>query len=207
MQRVKFLRAAAFLGGVVFLASCGYRWSPHEARLERPTFSLPFAVGDEDGLFTAEMSSALTASGLAHLRSSEGDFRLEITLLSEGLETIGFRKDKQKVNGKNKRNMVACEARKKIAAEVTLFSGSSDQIVFGPCRIEADTDLDYVDGDSYKDLTFVDPQGAPQAVLPFSLGQLEAYESAREAAKHPLYSRLAQKIVDVIFSRAMGDLL
>lgn len=168
--------------------------------------TLPFVKGDDDGFFTAEMSRALSASGLADLRSFDGDYRLEISLLQGCLETIGFRKDRQKVNGKNKRNMVACEARKTLLAEVTLFSGSTNEIVFGPSQIEADTDLDYVDGDSYKDLTFVDLQGASQAVIPFSLGQLEAYESAQEAAKHPLYSRLAQKIIDVIFSTMASNM-
>ena len=97
--------------------------------------------------------------------------------------------------------MFACEARKILSVEVTLLRGDSGEAVFGPYVLEADADFDYVDGDSYQDLMFVDPQGVSQAVLLFSLGQLEPYEAAMDASMRLLYSRLAQKIVDVISSQ------
>jgi hypothetical protein len=49
-------------------------------------------------------------------------------------------------------------------------------------------------------LTFINPAGTLVTVLPFSLGQLESVESAQEAAARPLYSRIAQKVVDAISS-------
>ncbi len=80
--------------------------------------------------------------------------------------------------------------------QASLFQG--DEIAYGPYEITTEAEYDYVDGDSIQDLTFTNPSGQFVTVLPFSLGQLESVESAQEAAGRPLYSRLAQKIVDAI---------
>lgn len=192
-------RLATCVFFLLALTGCGYRWQPGEA--ESYSITVPFIKGDEDGLFTSEVTRALAASGIADIRFHGGDYRLEISILQDSKETLGFRKDRQKVDGKTKRNMVACEARKNLSVEVTLFRGEGDEAVLGPYVLEADVDFDYVDGDSYQDLMFIDPHGVSQAVLPFSLGQLESYEAAQDAAMRPLYSRLAQKIVDVISSQ------
>ncbi len=183
------------------LTGCGYRWQPNGFEAFHPSMTVPFIKGDEDGLFTNEVTRALASSGWADIRLHGGDFRLEISMLHDGKEILGFRKDRQKVNGKTKRNMFACEARKIVSVEATLFRGDGDEVVLGPYILEADADFDYVDGDSYQDLMFVDPAGVSQAVLPFSLGQLEPYEAALDASMRLLYSRLAQKIVDVISSQ------
>ncbi len=190
---------ALYAGLLFFLTGCGYRWQPDSFAVSHPSITVPFIKGDEDGLFTNEVVRALASSGVADVRFSGGEYRLEISILQEGKEIVGFRKDRQKVNGKTKKNMFACEARKIVSVEATLFRGG--EAVFGPYVLEADADFDYVDGDSYQDLMFVDPQGVSQAVLPFSLGQLEPYEAALDASMRLLYSRLAQKIVDVISSQ------
>ncbi len=83
-------------------------------------------------------------------------------------------------------------------AKVVLKETSSDQIIQGPFIISADTDYDYVDGDSIQDLAFINSEGQSITVLPFSLGQLESIESAQESATKPLYRKLAQKIADTI---------
>lgn len=185
---------------ILFLvAGCGYRWQPEYPHGSRPTLTIPFATGDEDGSLTNEIVRAVTFSGIADVRFKEADYRLQIKILESNNETIGFRLDRQKVDGKIKKNMVSCEARKTVSIEATLFKGKTDEIAYGPYKITSDADYDYVDGDSYQDLTF-SKNGVTQAVLPFSLGQLESYESAQEAAVRPLYSHLAQKVVDVISS-------
>jgi len=199
MKKLFLIQAAT---GLVFLllTGCGYRWQPDYPQACRPSITIPFISGDEDGSFTSEMARAIAVSGIADVHFKDGDYRLEIKILKTVRETIGFRKDKQKVDGQIKKNMVACEARKIISIEATLFQGNSEEIAYGPYLLTGDVDFDYVDGDSYQDLTFVNPHGIAQAVLPFSLGQLESYESAQEAAVRPLYSSLAQKVVDVISS-------
>ncbi len=187
---------------VFFISSgCGYRWYPDFPNQEqRPSVVVPYAVGDDDGTLTSEVIRVLTASGIADVRSREGDFRLQIVVASGENQTVGYRRDKQKVSGEIKKNIVACEGRRNLSAEVTLFVRDSEKIAAGPYTIAADADYDYVDGDSIQDLAFINSDGIPVTVLPFSLGQLESIEAAQEAASKPLYEKLAQKIADTIFS-------
>ncbi|MBS0624808.1 MAG: LptE family protein [Verrucomicrobia bacterium] len=191
-------RAVLFI--VLFSTGCGYRWQPEYPEGHRPTITIPFAQGDADGALTNEIARSIAISGIADVRLKKADYRLEIKILDSNNETIGFRLDKQKVDGKIKKNMVSCESRKIVTIEATLFKSDTDQIAYGPYTITGDTAYDYVDGDSYQDLTFKNSRGITQAVLPFSLGQLESYESAQEAATRPLYSQISQKVVDVISS-------
>ena len=88
---------------------------------------------------------------------------------------------------------------------VTLYQGS--KVLFGPKRIEAIADYDYVDGDCVKDLVLDDtdlskPIPIQQTVLAFSLGQLEPQETALDASCRPLYRKLSQKILDLIYTRS-----
>ena len=185
---------------LLLLTGCGYRWQPDFPMEKRPSISVPFVPGDEDGTLTGEVVRALTVSGIASVENRGGDYRLGIKIVDLETESVGFRRDRQKVDGKIKKNLLASEGRKTISAEATLYEGSSEKVAFGPYKVAADVDYDYVDGDSLQDLTFVDQMGAQVTVLPFSLGQLESIEAAQEAANRPLYEKLAQKIVDVIFS-------
>ena len=185
---------------LLVLASCGYRWEPEYPNQSRPSVSIPFAIGDEDGTFTAEIARALTQSGLADLQNREGDYRLQVAILNTVQETVGYRRDRQIIKGESKKNLLASEGRKNITVEAILFKADTNEIAYGPYVITADADYDYVDGDSLNDLAFFGPGGEQIVVLPFSLGQLESFEAAQEAASRPLYVRAAQKIVDVIFS-------
>lgn len=187
-------------GAAFSICSCGYRWTPEFSQKIRPSLVIPYAKGDDDGTLTAEVVRSITASGIANVVPYEGDFRLQISITNMQNQTVGYRRDRQKVSGEIKKNIVGCEGRRIIQAEVILFESDSEKIAAGPYQIVADTDYDYVDGDSFQDLTFVNSQGILTTVLPFSLGQLESVESAQEAASKPLYEKLAQKIVDTIFS-------
>ncbi len=160
--------------------------------------TVPFIIGDEDGVLTAEVIRSLCSSGLADVRSFGGEYQLKISILGEEIEKIGFRVDPQKIDGKVRRNLFASEGRRMMTVQAALYA--SNKIAFGPYTITADAEYDYVDGDSIQDLTFTDPSGKVVTVLPFSLGQLESDESARHAANRPLYRKVAQKIVDAISS-------
>ncbi len=185
---------------LIATSGCGYRWSPDFPDSHVPTIVVPYASGDEDGTFTSEMIRTLTSSGIAKVRANEGEYCLKIALVNGQNQTVGYRKDKQKVSGEIKKNIVGCEGRRGISANVTLYKGSTEEIAYGPYLITANTDYDYVDGDSIQDLAFINSDGIRTTVLPFSLGQLESVESAQEAASKPLYEKLAQKIADTIFS-------
>jgi hypothetical protein len=176
------------------LSACGYRWEDSAPR----SLSIPFVTGDEDGTLTAELIRAFASSTHADVVASKGRYRLEVTLSEQPGEIIGFRIDEQVNNGKQKKNIVADEGRRSILAAVCLHDTETDETVLGPCQVGAFTDYDYVDGDSYQDLTFVDSAGVTQTILAYSLGQLESSESAREAGAKPLYRKLSRKIVDLI---------
>lgn len=180
------------------MIGCGYRWQPNHPYGERPSISVPFIQGDEDGRLTTSIIHALSASGLADVKASQGDYQLQVQILGSNSEHIGYRVDPQKVDHKVRKNLLASEGRRSMTLEVSLCKG--EKIVYGPYQMTGDAEYDYVDGDSIQDLTFTNPSGALVTVLPFSLGQLEPEESAQEAAAKPLYAHLAQKIVDAISS-------
>jgi hypothetical protein len=185
---------------LLFLCGCGYRWQPDFPERYRPSIVVPYVSGDEDGTLTSEIIRAIAASGIASIISREGDYRLLINIVSAETESVGYRRDRQKITGEIKKNLIASEGRKTVILEAALYEGSTDRVAYGPYRIGAEADYDYVDGDSLQDLTFVNAAGVLTTVLPFSLGQLESIEAAQEAALRPLNERLAQKIVDAIFS-------
>ena len=197
MKNYKKLASFSLL---LLIAGCGYRWQPDYPQNERPTVFVPLISGDEDGNLTSEIIRSLSSSGLVTVSRKRGDYRLHVAIQSGEAKTIGFRRDIELISGKPKKNLIATEARKNLIIEATLFKGHTDQIAYGPYLIEADADFDYVIGDAIQDLAFSTPTDPLVVVLPFSLGQLESNESAQEAATKPLYSRLAQKIVDAIAS-------
>ena len=187
------------LSCLFFLGGCGYRWNYEFPNEVRPVIAVPYIHGDEDGALTAEIISRLVSSGIAKVCASKGDFRLQLVIISDCENQIGYRRDPQKIKQNIQKNLLAAELRKTMNVELTLFHGDTENIALGPYKISAWIDFDYVDGDSFQDLTFPGGvAGAPIPVLPFSLGQLEEVGSARLAATNPLYCKLAQKIVDVI---------
>ncbi len=181
------------------LSSCGYRWED-DAGFSRTLF-IPFATGDEDGTLTSELISAFASSTQTNVVSSRGRYRLDVSIVEQERERIGFRIDQQVNNGKQQKNILGDEERRNLQAQVSLFDCENDELILGPCTVFAYADYDYVDGDSFQDLTFVDSVGVRQPILSYSLGQLEPAESAREAATKPLYRKLSQKIVDLISAR------
>jgi hypothetical protein len=194
------IRSVFFFHLVLLMASCGYRWQTAEGMEGGlPTISVPYVDGDSDGALTGELIRALAVSGVGDIRSFGARYRLQVAVLSANNQTIGYRRDRQQIDGKSKKNLVSSEARRSLVVEATLYEEISGRIVCGPFRVDADVDYDYVDGDSVQDLTFLGSDGVSRVVLPFSLGQLESVEAAQEAAARPLYVRLAKKIVDVMF--------
>jgi hypothetical protein len=174
------------------LASCGYQWQTSE----RPTVSIPFIAGDDDGSLITEITHTLASSGLMRIVSQGGAYMLKVTIKDNANEIIGYRIDPQKVNQEVIEQLLATEGRKTTTLEFSLLQ--NNEIALGPYKVQASSEYDYVDQDSLPDLVFTTPDGSTQVSLPFSLGQLESMEAAQEAATRPLYTRLAQKIADVL---------
>ena len=187
-----------FFLSLICLSSCGYHWSPDLGQTVRPTISVPFVEGDGDGSLTQAIVYALSSSGMADVRQAGARYRLCVSIVHSGSQTIGYRRDRQKISGEIKKNLVSAEGRKTVSIEATVYE--KDKIVCGPIRLNADSDYDYLDGDSMQDLAFINPFGVQQTVLPFSLGQLEPKEAAEEATTKPLNGKIAGILVDAIFN-------
>lgn len=162
-----------------------------------PSISLPYIEQDLDGALTAEIAYQLASSGTFSYRHSGGALLLRVSVSPKETSQIGYRRDRHK-DGTLKKNIIPIEARDTITATVSIIERSTSRVVFGPIKITADTDYDFVDQDSLDDLSFIAPNGQRDTVLDFSLGQLESRGSAQIAAQKPLYRKLAKKIVDVI---------
>ncbi|MBI3508365.1 MAG: hypothetical protein HY069_01835 [Chlamydiia bacterium] len=198
MKSWKICKRLISFSSALLLTCCGYRWQPEYPSSRCPTVSVSAIDGDEDGNLTSEILRALNRSGLVSLVPKRGEYRLEVAIQSGDIKIIGFRRDIELISGKRTKNLIASEGRKSLAVQVTLYEGTSDQVAYGPYLISVDTDFDYVMGDSLRDLVFATPADPAVVVLPFSLGQLEPNEAAQEAAAKPIYTHLAQKIVDTI---------
>ncbi|OGN55720.1 MAG: hypothetical protein A2796_00945 [Chlamydiae bacterium RIFCSPHIGHO2_01_FULL_44_39] len=159
---------------------------------------MPFILGDEEGFLTSAIIEQLSVGGLVDVVSSGGDYVLQVAIVACNIEKIGFRIDPQEVEGKVRNNLLATEGRKSLSVKAGLYR--SGELVHGPYTLTAEADYDYVDGDSIRDLTFVNPEGITVTVLPFSLGQLEPINSAESSAQTPLYRQIAKKIVDALSS-------
>ena len=175
MRRI-LLVAAALLSG------CGYALNTAPFLGNAPTISIPYVEGDVDGKLTAALIQEVSLSGEYKYQSSCGQWSLEARIIDDSYENIGFRYDRSK-KGKLKHYIIPVELREAVVLEVQLISLCTREVVKGPSRIRADLDYDH---DFYK---------IRDGVNIFSLGQLTDIDSAEDAAKTPLYQRLAEKVV------------
>jgi hypothetical protein len=187
---LKALAACVFLA----LSGCGYRFSDDTER--HNTISVPFIKGDANGQLTSELIHALSSSGHFEFRKSNSNLELLVTIVSEGDERIGYRYDRNPTTGKLRKNIVGVENRETISVEAKLIDVYTQQVILGPETITASADYDYVDYNSIRDLTFIQPGGKPTTIINFSLGQLDSIEGAHDDAQTPIFRKLAQKIVD-----------
>jgi hypothetical protein len=184
---------------MALVSGCGYQWGSGG---QFGAIEVPFVQGDVDGSLTCALVHGLAASGRVVAQEKSAQYSLHVAIVDTSSETVGYRRDQQKISGEIKKNLLAVEARKKIVVEMSLYKTADNTLVYGPVRLEADSDYDYLDGDSIQDLAFIDTAGIQQTVLPFSLGQLESKETAQEATGRPLYKRLVQTMIDALFEHA-----
>ena len=187
----------------VALSGCGYRSSCEGTCYK--TISVNYVSGDSTGQLTSALIYAISSNGIYEYCKQKADLRLEVALVDVAHEQIGYRRNRSP-DGTVRKSIMPTEGRTKMAAFVTLLTESGKK-VWGPRRIEADADYDYIDQDSLGDLSFVEPNGNRVTVLQFSLGQLESIAGAQEAALPPLYRKLSCAIVDAITNADLNSAL
>jgi hypothetical protein len=186
----------------VFLQLTGCYHMDGPGRNESLTsISIPYVQGDASGQLTNELVKQISGSGAFCYEQNGGQLLLKVKVITDGSEKIGYRYDRHGPEGKREKRLMPVEGRRLINAEVSLIRASTEEILVGPIFVKADADYDYYDPDSIRDLTVVNKFGPPQAVINFSLGQLDSIEGAVDDVAVPLYRHLAQHILDGIMSQ------
>lgn len=185
---------------LLVLPSCGYHTI---SSADRPTLSIPYVRGDEEGFLTNAVIAEINRTGLYDYVGSGGELELKIALVGNGEEVIGFRYDRSEKKGKLEQNLLATENRRSSAAEITLYRESEDEPILGPIVVTATTEYDYIDVSTIRELAFTTPSGKLEKVIDFSEGQLDSIEGAQDNALSPLYDDLAKKIAAVIQKAVM----
>jgi hypothetical protein len=185
-----------FVVALLFLASCGYRFENEEPVLSTAmTITVPYVKGDTEGLLTSELIHQLTNAGFNCVQGG-GDLILNGVVVADNSERIGFRYDRHGPTGKRRHRLIASENRRVVTVEISLVDTRTNEIVLEPTKITADSDYDYIDPYSIRDLLFIDDDGVPRRSLNFSLGQLDSIEGATDASGALVFRLLSQKIVD-----------
>jgi hypothetical protein len=197
-NQIRYSKLPLLLLLAILLVGCGYHFESFEPQGNAVTISVPYIKNDPEGKLGAEIIQALASSGQFDCVQTGGVLSLEVAILAEGDERIGYRFDRNPTSGKLRDNIVGTENRLTASAEVKLIDTYTNETVMGPQVVKAYADYDYVDSNSVRDLTFLTPEGKWQKVLDFSLGQLDSVEGAHDDARAVIYRHLAQKIVNGI---------
>ena len=180
---------------LLFIPSCGYRAVSIE---ERPSVSIPYIRGDDKGLLTSAVIAEMSHMGLYRYVQDGADFVLQVALIGNHEEVIGYRYDRSENSGKLQPNLLATENRRSMVAEVMLFREKEDEPCLGPFVVSSSAEFDYIDTSTLRELAFISPKGKREAVIDFSEGQLDSVEGAQDNALVPLYRNLAKKIAVAI---------
>ena len=177
---------------LLFLSSCGYHYISCEGSHSGggPSISIPYIHGDPDAILNNELAHALASSGEFKVEQSGGDLYLQVVLVSDTNDRVGFRYDRDNQEGHLERNLLGVENRRTIVAEVTLTKAETGKKVISQQTVTASVVYDYTDPGSPRDLLFseIDP------VIQFSLGQLDSQEGALDDSSKPIFRQLSQKI-------------
>lgn len=144
-------------------------------------------MGDEEGALTADLIQQMSSiSGLTYDRC-RGDLVVVVELIDLSDENIGFRYDRNRKGEILKsRSIIPTETRTTVWAIVKVLEEATGTVLLGPVQISASVDFDH------------DYYSSRNEINIFSLGQLNDYDAAHDAAYSPLYSVLAQKIASYI---------
>jgi hypothetical protein len=179
------------------LSSCGYKFTPEEYDGEKISISIPYIQGDPEANLNNELISTITKSGRFTYAQNSSDYFLQVLILSDTNDYIGYRYDRDKVSGARRQNILSIENRRIISSQVTLYNSRTRETVFGPLPIVATVDYDYVDYGSPRDLNTHTPNGTIPTIR-YSYGQLDTVEGAHDDASRNVYKRLSQKILECI---------
>ncbi len=180
---------------LILLTSCSYQLEQRGSFSENiATLSIPFIKGDLDGKLTEAIIKQIAYAGDYRYVSHEGDYLLEINILSDNNDQIGYQYDRASGSGKLIKHLEPNEGRRGITVNIQLIHAITQAILLPLTQVSAYSDFDFVDSDSIQDVSFMNLRGTRDSVLSYSLGQLDSKEGALDAASYPLYQALGKKI-------------
>lgn len=162
------------------------------------TISIPYFKGDTSGALTDSVIKGIATSESFRYTDKKGNLLLEGKVISDTNENIGYQFDRDPTSGERIHRLVPNEGRREITVEIHLTDTRTQKIIYGPVKISAFGDYDFVDSDSLRDTSFINPAGVRESSLFFSLGQLDSINGAQRASLDPIHRRLALKIVEGI---------
>jgi hypothetical protein len=176
---------------LLLLCGCGYRCTDRDANLSAMRIQVPYIAGDTSALLNNELVYQLAASGKFYPVQSGGDAIVQVEIIENTHDRIGFRYDRDNPKGRLEKNLLGVENRRFITAKVCVLDATSGRPLLEPQEVSAAVDYDYTDPGSPRDLLL----RSDIPMMEFSLGQLDSREGAHDAAAKPLFQKLSQKIV------------
>src|SRR5262249_16699121 len=145
--------------------SCGYR----AMEIPECTYSVlvPYVKGDVDGSLTSAIIKEIAASGIYRYQPYSSNYTLEVIILDDYFDHIGYRFDRSK-KGKLKHEIIPVETRGGVLVEVVLVDSISSCVIKGPVRLQTSIEFDH------------DYYTIRNQVNIFSLGQLTDIDSAED---------------------------
>jgi len=198
---IRKILLSILVGSFPLFVGCGYHHAGEgeDIAAHFPVISVPYFLGDRDGLLTDAVVKKLCASGMFQYIGHEGGgIVLKGEVIGDSFQHIGYRYDRYPISGLLINRLVPSEGRREISVRISLIDPHCQKVVYGPFDISAAGDCDFSNSDSLQDSSFVDRAGLRRSLLSFSLGQLDSEQGAHAATLTSIYEQLAVKIVEGI---------
>ncbi|GAB4186094.1 MAG: hypothetical protein Tsb0015_03640 [Simkaniaceae bacterium] len=185
---------------LLFFLGCGYHFTPSPLISNGKVYSIevPYVRGDIDGRITDAIVREISQCPKLRYVNSSGDLILQVYILSDNVDIIGFQFDRDEITGKRENRLRANEERRSLEIEFSILSSLEGKILAGPFVVVADADYDFIISDVLKDASFINQEGKRKRTLFFSLGQLDSKEGAYYSCSGRLFQNLAKKIINGI---------
>jgi hypothetical protein len=170
----------------LLFSSCGWHVSNSFATGHEETVSIPYVMGDHEGILTAALAEQFETSGPFRYVQEGGTYTLNVELVDTKSQNIGFRYNPRRFETGIKKQLIPSETRRRTLAKVTLIETASQKVISGPAYITGFCEFDHQNYSINHDTNR------------FSLGQLTDIDTTYEAVNIPLYRSLAQNICHYI---------
>lgn len=160
------------------------------------SIAVPVIKGDVDGALRSALVDEFSTNGGYSYQAGQAKYDLVVKIVSNTKDRIGYKYDQQPISGKMIKRLVPNEGRRTIEIDATLVERVTKKKIKGPIRISGYAEYDYVNSNSFENMTVDPDSGDLQSVLAYSLGQLGSEEEASNAALNPAFRSVAKKAAD-----------